>query len=199
MNKLILSLGCAALLCLTLVGCSSQQKADDVMHDASEFSAVSVTDPSFKPQPGQSFAWLGPIIWASDAMPRDPKMVAQMTNLINQELMRRGYKVIEDQQNADYILGAAIADGESAQSEQVKSFFNLFPAIGNSRAHLKETTALVGVIHSKDLPLAQSTLSSRVVLWRSSLAAYVVGDKISPEMQSERLAVFSRKLMRTLP
>lgn len=195
MNRIIL-----LILSLALFACTSaQEEADEIMQDAGEYSAVSVTDPKFSPKPGDTFAWYGPLIWASEAVPHNPQMVQQITRLVNQELMEHGYKVIADQQQADYIIGAAIADGNSAQSEQVKQFFSLFPSLGNANTNLKETTALVGVIDSKDLVIAQSSFGSQVVLWRSSLATYVMGDKISAELQQQRLAVFAEKLMRSLP
>lgn len=186
-------LGCL-LGCLS--GCTGS--SDQVMRDASEYSAVSVLNPDFQPGPGTTFAWYSPIIWSSEALPEDAAMKSRITRLVNNEITSRGFRIVTDQAQADYILGGAIVDGQNARSEQLKSFFNLFPALGSS-GKLQETTALMGVIERRELARVQSGDRPASMMWRASLSAYVMREKLSPELQDQRLTVFTRKLMRSFP
>jgi len=169
------------------------------MQDAHQYSVMSVTVPEFKPRHGEKIAWLSPLIWASDAVEKDPVAGAKVLQLISGELTRRGYQMVSEHHQADYIIGAAIVDGDSERSEELRNFFQLFPSIGTSGSKFDKSIFYVGLINSEDQVLLNTPGVQPVVLWRSSIKAYVLGDKLEPELRKQRMQAFIHRLMASFP
>lgn len=192
-----MKLSLSIVLLLFATSCATDQ--DALMEDATEYSAVSVTNPTFDPSVGQTFAWYAPIIWSSEAAVYNEAMRQELTTLVENELRSRGYRIIADREQADYVIGAALVDGDSQQSEQIRNFFRLFPAIGPSRANLPATTAMIGIVDHDHIASFEANDTVDNILWRSSIQVFVVGESLSPELQRARLRGLAGRLMRSFP
>lgn len=188
------------LLLLFVSGCQ-QYKTQRVMADASAFSTTAITNPSFKPQPGDRFAWHAPIIWSSEELESHGAGMGQLiTKAAEKELITRGYLVVADKRNADFIIGAAVIGDSGERAEALKDFFQLFPQVAKTAHGYDKATTVMAVIPSNHSTVKNSAVPDRrSVLWRAGLETYVLGEKLTPEIRELRIQVFTRKLMTSLP
>lgn len=178
-------------------GCTNEQA---IQEDAQKYSEISVLNPNFKPRTGDTFAWYSPIIWSTEIIPESPELRQFLTQLLEEQVVSKGYRMVEDQSQADYIIGAAIVDGKSERSQEINNFFRLFPSLGDSESGLRESEALVGVIRQGDQELVKAGAGgSHLTLWRASIKAYVLGEKVSDDLREQRYRFFAQKLMSNLP
>jgi len=183
---------------LTLGACMSKQEAH--LRDARQFSEISVLKSEFQPRPGDTFAWYAPLILSSAAIEPTPELRQMLMQLVEEELRKKGYQVLADQAEADYIIGAAIVDPEDEASETLRNFFRLFPSVHKSHTRLPNSMALIAVIRPEDVNrIGQVPDGSSIALWRAAIAAFVLGDTVSPEVRTERYRTLTAKLMHTLP
>ncbi len=179
-------------------GCADKQAV--LQREARQFSEISVLNPDFRPKPGDSFAWFSPIIWSSEAIQQTPELRAMLTKLVEDQLVAKGYNVVADQKQADYVIGAALVDKNNQGGETLRSFFRLFPSLNSSQAGLAESMALVGVIRPDDVDkIGDVPDGSSIALWRAAISAYVLGENVSDEVRMERFRSLAVKLMRTMP
>lgn len=190
-------LWCYVVLTLVLTtGCASQEEVTP--EEAEQFSAVSVVSPQFQPEAGAAFAWYGPIVWASEAVPHDEALETEMISLVEEGIAAKGYRMVDAVDDADYIIGGALVDGQSEGSSQVRNFFSLYPALGDGSGNLPHTAAMVGVIEADDYRRIGS-LTSGELLWRSAVELYVTGDRLPPQTRQTRIRAMAVELMRSLP
>ncbi len=196
-TRIALGLFCLMLVAL-VTACISRQEAE--IREARQFSEVSVLNGDFEPKAGDKIAWFSPIIWTSKALPATPELRRQLTQLVEQQLIAKGYQVVADQQQADYLIGAAIVDGKDQDGAAIKNFFRLFPSLLKSRTGLPESMALVGIIRPEDAnKIGQIPNGSSISLWRAAISAFVLGERVSPELRMQRFNDLSVKLMKSLP
>ncbi len=166
---------------------------------AREFSEVAVLSGDFEPRRGDRFAWYSPIIWASDALPETTELRTLLMQLVEAELKEKGYQVVGDVSEADYVIGAAVVDKDNQAGETVRHFFNLFPSIKGSR-NLPESMALIGVIRPEDVErIPQLNTGNSIALWRAAIIANVLGDQVSTEARAARFKTLTQRLMKSLP
>jgi hypothetical protein len=196
-----LTIDCLILSLITLLplgGCVSKQEA--AIRDARQFSEISVLNPAFQPKRGDKFAWFLPIIWSSEALPDTPELRQMLTQLVEQQLVAKGYQVVADQQQADYVIGAAIVDGNNQTTELLRNFFRLFPSLNRSQSGLPESMALVGVIRPEDVSLiGQINDGTSIALWRAAIKTFVLGENVTPQVREERFRTLAAKLMKSMP
>jgi len=188
----------AAILLTLLCGCVSNEQF--IENDARKFSEISVLSGDFNPKPGDKIAWYSPFIWSSDVIEQTPELRQNLTELIEQELVAKGYQIVPTQAEANYVIGVALVDKNNQGGEALRNFFSLFPSLSNSSADLPESMAMVGLIAAEDAALIGAVPDgSSISLWRAALSAYVLGDKVSEDVRIERFRTFIGKLMQTLP
>jgi hypothetical protein len=191
--------------CYVLIGClvtscsQQQQKEEEIPRDAYEFSALSFHDPRFAPRPGQKFAWYTPVTIEVSYKSGDTFVNDNTQRMISNELLAKGYKIVEDHNLADYVIGAAFIDQNSQSASELTDFFRLFPSIDDPEADLNYATAFVGVIFAGDLPKVSTDPNSNLLIWRSSLRAFVMGDKLEPQAREQRLQNLMTRLMSSFP
>ncbi len=180
-----------------LSGCSNQAKLEQ---DAHEYSEITVTHANFAPKLGETIAWHGPILWSTNAIKNDANTQAFLKQLVNSELRDKGFRLIEDEKQADYIISAAVVNVSDPHSDQIIDFFRLFPDIRESKSGLDSAEALIGIIRRDDIELAlASEGGANFALWRSSVIAFVLGEKVDAEVREQRYRFLTKKLMSRLP
>lgn len=185
-------------IAICVAACSSG--GQHIPDAAKQYSNISAVNPSFKPRQGQTVAWYSPIIWSSAALPESTALQSFLSKLVEAQLELKGFKMVTDKQSADYIIGAAIVDGESEQSSQLENLFKLFPSVGKVSDRFAESEALIGIIRGSELHLLEDDdVGSGIALWRSSLKAYVLGESVSEQEREQRFRFFAAQLMRGLP
>ena len=200
--RLLIQFPTIILACSLIASCTTQTVSDPkqrLMEEAREFSVVAVTNPKFNPQPGTKFAWFSTLIWSSELVTENNSQGQEIIGILESQLLERGYQVVNNTNDADYIIGAAVADGDSELTHELTQFFRLFPSLGQSRMHHDKSTLYVGVINAEELPLVQDPNANPEVLWRSSIQAYILGEELADDIKHQRFQVFGRKLMASFP
>ena len=187
----------ASIIFLLFFGCTTTEEKPELF--VPEYSAVSVSSPLFTPSTGQSFAWYSPVTIATGTEKVDAFLKQHVIPSINKHLVGRGYRVVEEQSQADYIIGFAIANNYSARSTQLSNFFHLFPSINDLDETHQYATAFVGVIDRRDLPLVEAGVNTELLLWRSSIEAFAVGEDFPEELRMHRLQYLVNTLMKSFP
>lgn len=171
-----------------------------MQRDARQFSEVAVTSGDFNPKQGDKIAWFAPIIWSSEALPQTPALRLMLTQLVEEQLVAKGYQVVADISAADYVIGAAIVDRDNRGGETLRNFFRLFPSLNKSQTGLPESMALIGIIRPEDVGrIGQIPDGSSIALWRAAIATFVLGERVAEEVRVERFKALAARLMRSLP
>ena len=187
-----------AVLLLTVNACVSKHQA--LQQDARQFSEISVLDPEFQPKRGDKFAWFLPIIWTSEAIAQTPELRQMLTQLVEQQLVAKGYQIVGDVEEADYVIGAALVDKNNQGGEVLRKFFHLFPSLNRSQTGAPVSMAMVGVIRPEDVDkIGEIPDGSSIALWRAAISAYVLGEQVSEQVRMERFRTLTVKLMHTMP
>ena len=193
MGKVIL----VAIFLLAFIGCATKEV--ETKHYIPEYSAVSVSNPLFTPSPGQTFAWYSPVTIATGSQDVDAFLKKHSIPILNERLMAKGYKIVEDNNQANYIIGLAIVNNHSDQSKKISNFFHLFPSLNDQESNHEYATAYVGVIDRRHLELVESGTSAEFLMWRSSVQAFAVRKDISSDQRLHRLQYLADTLMRGFP
>jgi len=174
-----------------LTGCVVNDLAD-ANKEASKFSAVSIVDPVFDPQPNNSFAWYSELFVddSSSEVKISKEARNTVTRLISKSIMEKNYKVVEISTNADYLISAMVILGEK-NIEKAAPLFKLYPQIAESINHYDDGTLFVAISRNQD--------DHAPIMWKSAVQAYVVGEDLSEEEQTIRLEGLIKRLMSDLP
>lgn len=199
MKTVVIFVACWVLVGCLLASCSQQKEEEEISRDAYEFSAISFHDPRFVPRPGQKFAWYAPVTVEIEYRSGDNFVKDNAQRMISNELLAKGYEIVEDHNLADYVIGATFIDQNSARTSELTDFFRLFPSIDDPEADLNYATAFVGVILAGDLPKVSTEPNSNLLIWRSSIRAFVMGDTLEPEARIQRLQNLMTRLMSSFP
>ena len=187
-------------LVLILTGCASQEKKM-ARKEAKAVATVSVASTLFRPHEGQQFAWYSPIIWAGDFEGADTEVLGKtMVNAVEHELERRGYRMTEASSQADYIIGAVVMNGGQSSTQTLSEFFHAFPGLDDSAQGLDAAIALIGVVEKENSHvLGAKPVDQKVILWRSALEAYLLGDTVTLKRRKKRVQTLVKKLMISFP
>ena len=181
---------------ILLIGCQATQSVKNSI--ATERTVLSVKESSFNPQVGSKFAWFGDIVLPEGPVSKENQfLVDTYTNAFNTELRQRGFEIVESVSEADYVIGAAVADGKSAQSEQIMDFFLMYPSLAPRKLGYEKLTTVMGIV-SAATHRNKSTEAGQNILWRASLAAYGLDDSFTLDERAFRLQQFADKLMKSL-
>ena len=189
-TKLVQFLVCA-VCSITLVSCVTNDHAE-VSKEASKFSAVSISDPAFNPQPNNSFAWYSDI-YINDSTSEvkvSPNARAMLKKLISNAITSKNYQISPNSANADYLVSAMVILG-SENIEKAAPLFKLYPQISESINHYDDGTLFVAI--------SQNQGEHAPIMWKSAIQAYVVGEDLSEEEQAVRLDMLVKRLMNDLP
>jgi len=174
-----------------LTGCVVNDHAD-ANKEASKFSAVSISDPTFNPQPNHSFAWYSELY--VDDSSSDVKVSKEardtVTRLISNAIIEKKYQVVSSTINADYLISAMVILGTES-IEKAAPLFKLYPQIADSINHYDDGTLFVAISRNQE--------NQAPIVWKSAIQAYVVGEDLSEEEQAIRLQGLIKRLMYDLP
>ena len=187
----------AGLLVAPFLFACSQSPAietDSSTRVAGDFAALSTVDPRFKPRVGATVAWYSDIIVSdelSDIKVSD-EASGRLKQLLQQKISARGYQFVNDQAVADYIVGAAVVLDESEASKNIKALVGVDPGLSASLYHNQEGSIV--------LAMALPGLEGQdALMWRGTIQAYVLGEKLSEEERWQRLNLFTDRLVLSLP
>jgi len=167
--------------------------ASNFNQDGGKFSAVSVTDPSFKPKQGEKFTWYMDV-YVDDARSMikvDKQAKREIMNLVSKSITDTGYQVIPNILGADYLVSAMVILGNESIST-VAPIFKAYPQIADSINNYEKGTLLIAIgRYSKE--------KSMKLLWEGAIQAYILGDELSEEQRITRLDKMVQRLMNSLP
>jgi len=182
---------CLLVVMVTIFGLGSC--ASNFNQDGGKFSAVSVTDPSFKPKQGEKFTWYMDV-YVDDARSMikvDKQAKREIMNLVSKSITDTGYQVIPNILGADYLVSAMVILGNESIST-VAPIFKAYPQIADSINNYEKGTLLIAIgRYSKE--------KSMKLLWEGAIQAYILGDELSEEQRITRLDKMVQRLMNSLP
>ncbi|WP_096086126.1 hypothetical protein [Agaribacterium haliotis] len=186
-----------ALVALSLVvaACSqSAESVDSAPPHAADYSAVSTSNPDFKPAAGTKVAWFKDIIVADELsdVKVKPEQAKWAQQRLSEEVKKRGYTIVADKDDADYFIAAAIILDNSHEADRLQELTHMFPHL-NTQSGMDHKGSLVMVITKP----GYQTINS--LMWRSAIQAYVLGDKISADQSRDRTEMFIQRLVSSMP
>lgn len=177
---------CALVVCL-VAGCAVPTKSR-VESDANAYSAVATTKPDFKPAKGDAVAWYGPPIWADASLRASNQILSlQIQNAVSQQLTNRGFKIVDDAASAKYVIGLGIITKGGERSDELNSFFMVFPQLHRSAAGFDRGTIVAGIVPAKNAGASGGAPTSKEVLWRAGIEAFILGTKLDSEQRLKRI------------
>jgi len=181
---------CIALLVvvnLCLVSCAS-----NISQDAGRFSAVSLSDQTFKPQEGEQFAWYTDI-FVNDVKSEikvNEQSKRHISDLISKSISDSGYQVINNILGADYLISAMVVLGND-NNQQVAPYFKAFPQIAKSVNDYENGTLLITI--------SRHSGKYAKLMWEGAIQAYILGEELTEEQKAIRLEQIVKRLMEALP
>jgi len=172
---------------LCLVSCASH-----ISQDAGRFSAVSLSNSSFKPQEGEKFAWYTDV-FVNDAKSgitvseQSKKLIA---DIVSKSITGAGYQVINNILDADYLISAMVVLGND-NNQQVAPYFKAFPQIADSVNDYENGTLLIAI--------SRHSGQNAKLMWEGAIQAYILGEELTEEQRALRLKRIVNRLMETLP
>ena len=197
LNIMKLLIPLTIIFALLLNGCA-QQSERHVRSDAGTYSSVAVSQPNFKPMKGQSFAWYGKPVW-SDSKMANANTDSQLVSAMNRQLADRGYRLSNEREQADYVIGMALITEGGTRNEELAQFFSIFPNLPKSAAGFKKGVIAVGVITPSQVSASGTAPDRQAVLWRSALEAFILDEAIDENQREERIRGFVSVLMKRFP
>ena len=176
---------------LGLVSCESHND-ERVNQETGKFSAVSIANPNFKPQTGDSFAWYSSV-YVGDSLSGtnvtdDAKKA--ITKLISNYIDDAGYKMVSTTQEATYLISAMVVVGDR-KIQDVAPYFKAYPHLAKSINNYQDGTLLVAIgRHNK---------GTASLMWEGAIQAYVVGEDLSEQQRVKRLKHLIDRLMNGVP
>lgn len=163
---------CAVVMCL-LVSCAVPTKSR-VDADAKAYSAVTTTNPDFKPAIGDTVAWYGPPIWADPNL-RAPNQIlsVQIQDAVSQQLLNRGFKIVDNVAMAKYVIGLGVITKGGERSDELTSFFMVFPQLHSPAAGFDKGTIVAGIVAAKNLGKTGARRLQRIESLASALTASI--------------------------
>ncbi len=180
-------------LALALTGCAGNS-AGRIMDDARRYTAITRTEPGFRPSAGAKLVWFSDIIVQDEnaSVRATPEQIALIQQTIESQLIRKNYLFTDDIDSADYMVAAALIGDDSTQSRQITELVQLFPELANAFNDLEQGTLLVVISPPTDPRTA-------TLLWRGAIQAYTVGEALSPELRMSRLRSYTARLIDAVP
>ncbi|WP_370980039.1 hypothetical protein [Agaribacterium sp. ZY112] len=159
-----------------------------------EYSAVSTVSPDFAPKPGAKVAWYRDVIIADELSPVKvkPDTTLWIHSELNKQLTDHGYTLVNNHDDADYLVAAAIILDNSHKADRIQHLAQIFPHL-NTHSSQDHKGSLIMVLTKPGYQTANS------LMWRSAVQAYVLGDKISAEQSKERTKAFIQRLGASMP
>lgn len=180
------------ILCMgvTLISCSNTN-TDLINREAKKISAVSIVNPDFQSIKGQTVAWHAELVVAGKVFDEDFDLQIKelITTSVTDAITKKGYSVISDKENADYLLSAAIFTGD-VDIKDISSVM-MYPGLAKSVANLEKGSLLV--------TLGRHEKNSTKLMWQGTVNAYVVGDSLSVDYRSKRIKSIVASLFRSFP
>ncbi|BFM10019.1 hypothetical protein R50072_01720 [Simiduia litorea] len=179
---------------LLLAGCATEpekkQASSKEKVDLAAFSVVAVTDPTFKPERGESISWVSDVIFAgsNDETPQDEAAIALIQADIEKSLTTKGY-TLGHGVSVDYRVLALVQVGTEELAKDMRELFRLYPSLGQE-SQLNKGMLIVAVARP----------GSVQALWRGAIKVFVDEDHLlTPAQQKERLALAVKKVMASMP
>jgi len=184
----------AATLIIGLSLVSTACTSGNIMDDARRFSAVTRTDPSFRPEVGDNLVWFSDLIVQDENadIQATPAQVALIQATIESQLIQKKYRFTENVDQAQYMVAAAIVMDDSDQSQEINDLVQIFPGLSGTINDLEQGTLLVVIFPPSDPRTAP-------LLWRGAIQVYVVGEALPEAMRMDRLRSLATRLMSAVP
>ncbi|UTA48182.1 hypothetical protein L1F30_01250 [Simiduia sp. 21SJ11W-1] len=180
-------------LALMLAACASEPKQTPPLKkeqaDLSAFSVISVTDPAFKPEPGNTISWVSDVIFVGqDDAQDDPDMLEFVKASVSENLSVKGYRMGEGM-NADYRVIALVQVGDEKLSDEMRELFRLYPSLGRDSQ-----------LHKGMLIVAIARPGSVEALWRGAIKVFLDDHHVlTPEQRLLRLRMAVNKVLASMP
>ena len=190
MHKLFLGLIALALL----ASCASNQEQqadikDKERADLAAFSVVSVTDPEFTPNRGDSVSWISDVVFVGDEeTEEDREGVELIRRDIEKNLAQKGYSLGQGV-DVNYRIIAVVQVGDEKLSEEMRELFRLYPSLGRDSQ-----------LHKGMLIVAVARPGSVQALWRGAIKVFLDDHHmLSAEQRRARLDLAVQKVMSSMP
>jgi len=172
---------------LCLVSCASS-----ISKDAGRFSAVSLSNPSFKPRAGEQFAWYTDVFVnsAKSRITDSEQSKKLIADLVSKSITGAGYKVTQNILEADYLVSAMVVLGDD-NNEHAAPYFKVFPQIADSVNDYESGTLLITI--------SRHSGQHARLMWEGAIQAYILGEELTEEQRAKRLKRIVNRLMETLP
>lgn len=183
------------IFCLTLLvmACAAKTKApspaDKTQADLAAFSVISVTDPAFQPNRGETISWVSDVIFVGqEETPEDLQTIEFIKADIDEDLALKGFQLGEGV-NANYRVLALVQVGDEQLSTEMRELFRLYPSLGRDSQ-----------LHKGMLIVAVARPGSVQALWRGAIKVFLDDDQVlTPAQQRQRLRAAVDKVMASMP
>ncbi|AFU99407.1 DUF4136 domain-containing protein [Simiduia agarivorans] len=184
----------AGLATLLLSACASQQAPQPDAQakekaDLAAFSVVSVTDPEFKPNRGDTISWTADVVFVGEEETAEDSQGVELIQAdIEKNLTRKGY-TLGHGVDVDYRIIAVVQVGDEKLSEEMRELFRLYPSLGRDSQ-----------LHKGMLIVAVARPGSVQALWRGAIKVFLDEDHLlSDEQRRARLDLAVQKVMSSMP
>jgi hypothetical protein len=181
------------MVTLLATGCVDNSDAQ-LMSDARRFTVVTRIDPSFRPEIGDSLIWLSDLI-VQDANSEVKATDAQavfVKETIESLLLRKRYRLTEDEAQADYMVAAAVLMDNSSESQEITELVQIYPGLGDAFNDHEQGTLVMIIV-------APDYTENSPILWRGAIQAYALGDALPEEFMLARLEGIVTRLVNAVP
>jgi len=155
-------------------------------------SLVYTSDPDFKPQPGDFYAWLPEAIQVyRDQRIPEGSVEGVLRKAIRDELGARGYRYTASQASSNFLVGYAVALESALDDAAIAAKYGLQPGLvgsGIDNTRYEKGTLIVYLVEPGRMR----------VVWRAALQGLVVLD-LPPEMREPRIRAAVSQVMARLP
>lgn len=180
-------------LALMLAACASDPKPTSTVEkekaDLSAFSVISVTDPAFQPNRGETVSWISDVIFVGQDDSQDDQRTIEFVKAdVSEDLELKGFSV-GGGVDADYRVIALVQVGDEQLSEEMRELFRLYPSLGRDSQ-----------LHKGMLIVAVARPGSVQALWRGAIKVFLDDHHVlTPEQRRMRLRMAVDKVMASLP
>jgi len=179
---------------LALIACAELTEPEPSEEAAAlgRTSLVYTSDPDFKPEPGDFYAWLPEATRAyHDQRIPEGSVEGVMRDAIRTELGARGYRYTTSQANSDFLVGYTVALESALDDAAIVAKYGLQPGLvgaGVDHARYEKGTLIIYLVEPGRMQ----------VVWRAALQGLVVLD-LPPEMREPRVRAAVNRVLARLP
>lgn len=190
----VFSVFLVVILMATIMSCAQVRGTNRYSSDLGASSAVTVSDPNFKPASNEPLSWYKDVIWIGEfAESKDGLDKAFIQLSISKNLRAKGYQ-LEDT-SSDYMVAALVLLGAVKDHPEVQSLVKLYPDLSASVRGRDKGTLIVAI-----LPRAESPQEGGKSVWRGAMQILLAKEGELPiEARKQRVESAVARLMASIP